>query len=319
MKNTINNIVRFFVVIARSSLFFERRGNLLKIKLNFLSLYKTKINNKLLFFTILILITLGCEDVIEIDLNSADPKIVIEGSVANDNSPTQVRITRSTDFYEPGVYDKITGAEVEITDSEGNSGFMTEIEDGLYQTDAVLGEEGRTYYITVKAEGETYDAESTIPKQINLDSLFIEISPFSQENSDQEEKFYSLHIYFQDYPDNEDYARLRILNNGVLLGGYRIYNDKYTNGNYINARLNLSAKDNDIKIGDELTVQLLSIDKASYNYYLTANGVNASRTNGGGGPPSSVSPANPVTNWTNDALGFFSAFTFSVQSIEVTE
>lgn len=274
---------------------------------------------RLIILALYLLLFSGCEDVIEIDLNSTNPKIVIEGSVANDSSPAKVRITKSTDFYEPGVYDKVTGAEIELTDSEGNSGILTEIEDGLYQTDAVLGEEGRTYYISVKADGKTYSAESTIPKQIILDSLYLELSPFSQENADEEEKFYSLHIFFQDYPDNVDYARFRILNNGILLGGYRIYNDKYTNGNYINARLNLGADDNNIKIGDELTVQLLSIDKSSYEFYLTANSINASRTQGGGGPPSSISPANPNSSWTNDALGVFTAFSVSTQSIIVKE
>jgi hypothetical protein len=273
----------------------------------------------LALITLLNLFIVGCEDVIEVDLNSADPKIVIEGVVANDNSPTRVKITKSTDFYEPGVYDKVTGAEIEITDSKGNSGVLTEIEEGLYQTDAVSGEEGRTYYISVKAEGETYSAESTIPQQLNLDSLNLEIAPYPPGEETEEKKRYYLHIYFQDDPENEDYARFRILNNGELLGGYRIYNDKYTNGNYIKARLNLGAEDNNIKIGDELTVQLLSIDKASYDFYLTENIINASRTQGGGGPPSSISPANPNTNWTNDALGVFTAFSVSTQSVIVEE
>ncbi len=272
---------------------------------------------RVIILTTTLVVFVGCEDIIEIDLNSADPKIVIEGAVANDNSPTQVRITKSTDFYEPGVYDKVTGAEIEVTDSEGNSGVLTEIEDGLYQTDAVSGEEGRTYYVSVKAEGETYSAESTIPHQLNLDSLNLEIAPYPPGEETEENKRYYLHLYFQDYSENEDYARFRILNNGKLLGGYRIYNDKYTNGNYINARLNLAAEDNNIKIGDELTVQLLSIDKASYDFYLTANSINASRSQGGGGPPSSVSPANPNTNWTNDALGVFTAYSISEQSIIV--
>lgn len=279
-------------------------------------LYLTEIIRAIILTTTLV-VFFGCEDVIEIDLNSANPKIVIEGAVANDNSPTQVRITRSTDFYEPGVYDKVTGAEIEVIDSEGNNGVLTEIEDGLYQTDAVSGEEGRTYYVSVKAEGEIYSAESTIPLQLNLDSLNLEIAPYPPGEETEENKRYYLHLYFQDYPENEDYARFRILNNGKLLGGYRIYNDKYTNGNYINARLNLAAQENNIKIGVELTVQLLSIDKASYDFYLTANSINASRTQGGGGPPSSVSPANPNTNWTNDALGVFTAFTISEQSIIV--
>ncbi|MEN8191530.1 MAG: DUF4249 domain-containing protein [Bacteroidota bacterium] len=279
---------------------------------------KDKIFQLLILFSTLIPF-LGCEDVIEIDLNSADPKIVIEGVVSNDGSPSQVRITRSTDFYEPGIYEKVSGAEVEIIDSEGKSAILTEVSDGLYETNSVLGEIGRTYFITVKTDGDVYDAESTIPPQITLDSLKLEVAPYPPGGEVEENKRYFLHFYFQDLPDNEDFCRFKILNNGKSLGGFRIYMDKYTNGNYIKSRLNLSAEENDIKIGDELTVELLSIDKAAYDYYFTANSVNASRTSGSGGPPSSIAPANPVTNWTNDALGLFSAHSISTQTIRVEE
>ena len=321
MKNTINNIVRFFVVIARSSLFFERRGNLLKIKLNFLSLYKTKINSKLLFFTILILITLGCEDVIQVDLNSIDPRIVIEGEVANDGSMSKVRITKSTDYYNPGIYKTISGAEIVISDNEGNSGVLTEVGDGLYQTDLIVGKSGRTYNISVAAEGEKFIAESTMPVQIILDSLSLEIAPYPPGNKDEENKRYFLHLYFQDHPDIEDFCRFKIFNEGIQLGGFSIYSDKFTNGNYIDLRLRIEAKNNDIKIGNLLTVELISIDQFVFDYYLTANSVNASGSGGGGGGPSStsVAPANPVTNWSNKALGLFSAHTVSTKSILVEE
>ena len=126
--------------------------------------------------------------------------------------------------------------------------------------------------------------------------------------------------YFQDNPDNEDFCRFRIFNNGKLLGGYTVYWDKYTNGNYQNTRINIGAEENDIEVGDEITVELLSIDKSAFDFYFTANSVNASgRNSGGGPPPSSVAPSNPVSNWTNDALGLFSAFAVSTKSIIVEE
>jgi len=102
------------------------------------------------------------------------------------------------------------------------------------------------------------------------------------------------------------------------LGGFYIYFDKFTNGNKIDYRLVLHAKPNNIKLGDSLMVELQSIDKASFDFYKTANSVNASRT-GGRQNSSSVAPANPVTNWSNKALGVFTAYAVSRQSIEVEE
>ena len=269
---------------------------------------------------VLLLLIIGCEDVIEVDLNSTDPKIVIDGNVANDGSMSKVRITKSTDYYNPGIYETISGADVVISDNEGNSGILTEVESGLYQTDLIEGESGRTYNISVEAEGEKYIAESIMPVQIILDSLSLEIAPYPPGDTEEENKRYFLHLYFQDHPDIEDFCRFKIFNEGIQLGGFSIYNDKFTNGNYIDLRLNLDAEDNEIEIGNLLTVELLSIDQYVFDYYLTANSVNASGSGGGGGPSStSVAPANPVTNWSNKALGVFSAYTVSTQSILVVD
>ncbi len=271
-----------------------------------------------IIFTVLFLILLfGCEDVIVIDLNSAAPRIVIEGEITNTDTLSIVKITKSTDFYQPGVYKKVSGANIVITDSDGNSSTLTEIEDGLYKTNSIKGEPGKSYSITVKAEGKTYQAESTMPKQVNLDSLAIEVAPYPP-GGGEDKKRYFLHLYFIDPPDVDNYCRFKVFNNGAQLGGFFIYFDKYTNGNKIDYRLVLQAKKNNIKIGDILTAELQSIDKAAFDFYKTANSVNASRA-GGRPNSSSVAPANPITNWSNKALGVFTAYSVSRQSIKVEE
>ncbi len=62
----------------------------------------------------------------------------------------------------------------------------------------------------------------------------------------------------------------------------------------------------------------MSIDQPAFEFYKTANSVNASSS--GRGPSStSAAPANPVTNWSNNALGYFSAYTVSSDSIEIVK
>jgi len=132
---------------------------------------------KIISASIFLISLFGCEDVIVVDLNSAAPRIVIEGEITNSDTLSFVRITKSTDFYQPGVYKKVSGANVVIVDSEGDSSTLTEVEDGLYQTNSIKGQSGKSYSVTVKAEGKTYQAESTMPRQVNLDSLSIELAP----------------------------------------------------------------------------------------------------------------------------------------------
>ncbi len=325
MKNTINNIMQYLVVITRRSMFFERQlaptllgGNLLKIELNFLSSYKTRKISKLILFTALVLFTFGCEDVIEVDLNSADPTIVIEGSIADDNSKSGVKITKSTDFYNPGVYEKVSGADVIITDSEGNNYEFNEVSEGVYESLDIIGKSNVEYSIQVIAEDDTYDAASTMPNKIELDSLLLEEAPTRPGKEEDGIRLF-IHIYFQDQPNIDDYCRFKLYNNGVQLGGFIIYDDRLTDGNYIDYRLILDSEEKGIALGDEITVELMSIDKSAFDYYKTANSVNASGSAHGGPSSTSAAPANPITNWSNKALGFFTAYTVSKKSIIIEE
>jgi Domain of unknown function (DUF4249) len=264
--------------------------------------------------------TLGCEDIIVVDLNTTDPKTVIEATISDDNSPSRVTLTKSTDFYNPGIYPAISGAEILVNDSEGNSYSFAEIADGVYENNTIISKSNVEYSIEVKAEGEIYNAISTVPNKLILDSLSLEESTNRPNNNEDIDRFF-LHLYFQDQLEINDYGRIKLYSNGVQLSGFTLYNDKFTDGNYIDLRVRISTESDDITLGDLIKVELMSIDDASYDFYLTANGVNASGSSGGGGGPSSTSaaPSNPVTNWSNKALGFFSAYTVSSKSITLSK
>lgn len=302
MKNIINSKVSVKSVIARSSAFSERRGNLLK------TLFLV------IIYFILVLFTVGCEDIIVVDLNSAAPTTVIEATIADDNSPSKVIITKSTDFYTPGVYPKVSDAKVLVNDSKGNSYIFTEKGDGVYENSNLTGISGVEYSIEVISEGETYNAISVVPNRIDIDSLSLEEAINRPKGKDGVEQF-NLHIYFQDQLDIEDYCRFKLFSNQTQLGGFVIYSDKFTDGNSIDFRMNLSTESDDINLGDIITVELMSIDKAAFDFYNTANSVNASGGNGRGPSSTSAAPTNPVTNWNNNALGYFSAYTVSKKGI----
>ena len=261
--------------------------------------------------SLLLLVFIGCEDVIIVELNSADPATVIEATIADDNSPSRVTITKSTDFYTPGVYPTVTGATISVNDSEGNSYSFSEVSNGVYENLTITGKSDVEYSIEVIAEEKTYDAKSKMPNKIILDSLTLE-ERSSRPNKDGGR---SLNAYFQDKPGIADYCRIVLYKNGIQLSGFsNIYNDQLTDGNYINYKLRTTEKDN-IQFGDTITAKLQSIDKATFEFYKTANSVNASGSGGRGPSSTSAAPANPVTNWSNNALGYFSAYSTSKKTI----
>ena len=71
----------------------------------------------------------SCTKVVNINLNSANPNIVIEGIVGDAPGPYQVNITQTVNFSDPNVFPPVTGATVKITDS------TTGITDSLKETD----------------------------------------------------------------------------------------------------------------------------------------------------------------------------------------
>jgi len=259
-----------------------------------------------LFILSLFLLLSSCEELINIDLNSADPKIVIEGTVTDQPGPYRVTITKTTDYYNPGTYPTVIGAEVTITDDLGFSEELQEIENGVYQTINLQGVSDRIYTLTVIAEGQTYSAVSSMPQPTEIDSLYYEKGEGGPRQKDKEG--YNLIVVFRDEPGVEDFKRIKVFRNGILQSGYFLYNGRLSDGNVIE----YNRIRTDFELGDFVSIELLSIDKATYEYYSTLGNAAAS---------ASVSkiqtkiPANPNSNLTGDALGYFGAFTVRPDSI----
>ncbi len=138
----------------------------------------------------------SCEDIIKLDLRSSDPQIVIEGVVTTQSGPYFVQISKSTDFYEPGIYPPVTGALVEITDNAGNNEILTEISEGSYIAQSITGQSGRVYTLNVAIDTEEYSAESVMVNVVEIDSLRLEF--FS--GTDFRDGGYYLHCFFTDPP-----------------------------------------------------------------------------------------------------------------------
>ena len=63
----------------------------------------------------------SCQKVIDIDLNSAAPQIVIEGSISDQPGPYTVKITKTVNFSETNIFPAVSGAAVTVSDDAGNS------------------------------------------------------------------------------------------------------------------------------------------------------------------------------------------------------
>lgn len=259
--------------------------------------------NKLISLVIAALFFASCTKEIDIDLNTSSPQIVIEGSISDASGPYTVKLSKTINFSEANAYPPVSGALVIISDNTGVTDTLTETVPGLYQTHHLTGTPGNTYTLKVIAEGNQYDAISTMPYKINLDSIQFDLFADPGETGIT----YAVVPLFLDPAAFGDNYRFFFSANGIPDKSYQVTNDNIGNGS-INQQPFFS---DDIKFyaGDTVTVTMLCIDVNTYNYYYTLSQISES------GPGGGVAPSNPPSNISgNKALGIFSAYTIQTRT-----
>jgi hypothetical protein len=260
---------------------------------------------------VLVVLLSSCEQVISVDLNQAAPQVVIEGIVTDQPGPYSVSLTESGNYFEQSLYfPPVTNALVVLSDDLGNRDTLKEGTPGTYKSSLVLrGMPGRTYALRVETGGKRYDAFSTMPQKAAIDSLFA--VPRSSSRGDPG---YDIYLLFKDPPELGNYYRVNVHVSNPLVAmdsidgrRYRLYSDKLTNGNEALYRIRARRT---IVPGDTITVDLLSLDRAAYDYYRTLNDILTSDRS-----PTSLSPANPNTNLSNGSLGYFAAYAIDTKKI----
>jgi hypothetical protein len=248
-------------------------------------------------FIITIIFT-SCEKVINVDLKTADPKLVIEGVVDNSGKPAKVRLSKSIAFSVNNIYPTVNGASVKITDNLGNMFTLLESPVGTYANAALIGVSGRTYTLTVVAEGKTYTAISTMPQQVNLDSVF-------QEKITITKPIVFASALFNDPSGFGNYYNFIETINGKRNKNIFALDDIYQDGGLVVNQL--FDGDSSLKVGDKVKIEMQCISKTTYRYLVGLQDLQFNNS----------VPANPVNNITNNALGYFSAHTAQVDSLVI--
>lgn len=261
-------------------------------------------------FTVVIFLFLlnSCEKVIEIDLNEAAEAIVIEATVTPDKKPFTVLISKTSAFL--GIQSKkpVSGAKVRIRAEKGKAISFIEYETGIYRLDKTLIMPGFWYVIEVDYEGITYSARSYLNEVVPIQDLgFTYFDGFGLF-----ETGYKVSCYIREPADFENYYRIKYYVNGRETntnGEISLYSDKLINGKDIG----LGQRTLVFKETDTLTVELQSIDKATYDYFSTLERIS------GAAWQQNAAPSNPISNFNNGALGYFSAYSYFRKTVYVRD
>lgn len=250
----------------------------------------------------------ACEKVIDVDLNEAAQALVIEGNLSRYPEMAEVKISKTSSYFNneaPG--ESVTGASVVIEKIGGESYSLAEVGNGIYRTRRVNLVDNSTYKLTVETGGETYTASSVLNPTVRIDSL----SYYYEDRFSFFDDGYVVQTYFTDPAGVKNYYRIKVIINGELqndIDNLYVFNDRFVDGQ----QLEISMREIDFSVNDTVVVQLISLDKAVYDFYNTFRELLYNN-------PGSAAPANPETNLSNGALGYFSAYSFNLKSIIIKE
>ncbi|WP_026461400.1 DUF4249 domain-containing protein [Adhaeribacter aquaticus] len=263
---------------------------------------RNKISRQQLFRTLLsvvLLVATACEKVLDIDLKEADPRIIIEANISDGPGPYSVLLSQSISFNQTNTFPTIDNAQVIISDNAGNSEILRQAGAGFYKTTNFKGLPGRNYFLKVTANGQTYEAASRMPQPIAINEISIEKSEFRS-------GYLFPQIKFQDPAGIKNYYRAIYTVNGQASADLFYLNDEFQDGKLVN--FNFFDRDQELKSGDVVTIVLQTIDENVFRFLREEDLAGSSQ---------SASPANPTGNFSNNALGYFSAHAETSASITV--
>jgi hypothetical protein len=261
----------------------------------------------LIYIFILILGLSSCTDIIDIELNSAMQRVVVEAKITDQSTPATLYLSRTTDYFNPNDPVLVSGAKVSLNTASGQSVNMVEIDEGVYQSTELEGASGETYTLKIEDGDELYEASSKLPTKVKIDSLVFEwFNSFSPHDSLG--GGYMLNLWYTDPVQESNFYMFtfeKLNKSDIPEPGFPgsnakiLMNDALSNGK--SSLMNLNRR-GFYEIGDTVFVELISIDQNTYNYLDQLGEVS------GGGPSfGSSAPANPQNNISNGAMGYFSA------------
>ncbi len=250
----------------------------------------------------------SCEKDVILELADEEGRyIIVEANLTNDGDLQWIRLTQSSSYYDVNRGIGLKGASVIIEEEDDLFLFseaVVDSVDGFYlqpQISKKLRE--TTYRLQITTEDQkTYTAQSTFRPVPELDSVTVQLNPFS-ELGIFEERVYDIFAHFRDLPDEGNFYLFNLYINNQLKTGRP--NDKAPMSDinleeYVSYAV-LSVNERDVNPGDTLTLEIRSISRENFNFYSAF----FFQTDLSGNPFAGAPPANIPTNLSQGARGFF--------------
>ncbi len=211
----------------------------------------------------------ACDDVIDLELPDAEPRLSVEATITNLDTVQMVRLTYSANYFSNAPAPAVSGALVVLTDELGAvDTFAENSADGVYLSE-VRKTIGRSYTLFIRTpDGKTYQSEPQLLREpVPIDSIYWEYEPNGEfDNDSLPPGGYNILIVTTEPAGAGDFYRWRNYINGTFLNepsNLQFSNDNFVDGNtttgfYINSEL--------VPPGGRFRVEQMRISEDMYNY-----------------------------------------------------
>jgi len=256
-----------------------------------------------------ILITFyACEKVVDVPLETAQERLVIEALIAWENgtigNEQTIKLTKTASYYTNDIV-YATGATVTIIDTNTTATFsFTETTPGIYTTSTFVPIVGDNYRLTIAYNGSQYVGEETLLATPAI-SVVDQSTADGFSTTDPE-----VNVYFQDDANENNYyhidlSQTRPSSGDEINNDYYNYSDEFENGNI----LHFFYENEDIIMNDTFDISLYSISTRFYHFLQLLDVQANSNAGPFSSPPANVKGnCNNITNEDLYPYGYFALF-----------
>jgi hypothetical protein len=256
---------------------------------------------KLIYILFLSLFIISCEDVIDVNVPSENPRLVIDASInwfkGTTGNEQDIKLTLTAPYFNNSV-PPANGAQIQITDSNNNVfNFVEDGITGIYKNNSFIPVLNETYNLTVIYQEEIYTATETLKPVASIN--YIE----QKDGGGFSGKETELKAFYTDPENEENYNLFEFISDNSAIPNLEVYKDEFTNGNEIFGFYT----EEGLTTGDKVTIRNYGVSKQFYNYMFILLQQNSEE----GGGPFETQPATVrgncinQTNPTNYPLGYF--------------
>jgi len=256
---------------------------------------------KIIYIAIFTLFAFSCEDVIDLEVPTSEPKLVIDASInwlkGSPGNEQEIKLTLSAPYFDSEI-PPANGANVIVTDTNNNSfQFVEDGNSGVYKNNTFLPVLNSIYNLTINYNGEIYIATETLKSVAEID--YVEQNNNGGFSGEETE----LKAFYTDPEDEENYYFFEFISDIPVIPSLEVYKDEFVNGNQIFGFYT----EEDLESGDIVTIRNYGISRRFYDFMFILLQQNSED----GGGPFEIQPAtvrgncSNQTNADNFPLGYF--------------